>query len=114
MMRGSAVVRIWPNVPLVIFVSGLENSAWLKILKNSNRSSNFNLSRNNAVVFDTAKSTFVRPGPRRKFRGSVPYVASAGFATTCASDGKMPGPGVHVPKLFASPHCALLKLLGLK
>src|ERR1700675_1549312 len=114
MIRGSAVVRIWPNVPLEIFVSGLENSAWLKILKNSNRSSNFNLSRNNGVVFETVKSTFVRLGPRRKFRGTVPYVASAGWATTCASDGKMPGPGVHGSGSLPSPHCALLKLVGLK
>src|SRR5579863_1435228 len=113
-MRGSAVVKIWPNVGLVMFVSGLLNSGWLKRLKNSKRSSSLTFSCHNAVVFDTAKSTLVRPGPRRKLRGTVPYVARAGFATTWASDGKTVGPGVHGSGSLASPHCALLKLVGLK
>jgi hypothetical protein len=86
-----------------MFVSGLANSAWLKMLKNSPLISNVTLSVI-AVVFDTVRSTFTIPGPRRKFRENVPYVAKLGFATTCASEGKIFGPGVQGGGSLASPH----------
>jgi hypothetical protein len=79
MIRRLAEFTIWPNVPLKISVSGLQDSTELKILKNSNRSSSSNLSCDNGVrVFDSDKSALVRLGPRRKFGGSVPMAARTG------------------------------------
>src|ERR1700730_6960259 len=96
MIRGSAVLVSRPNVVLLLMlVIGLLNSAWLKILKNSARNSIFSRSPTSGVVFAKARSKFARPGPRRKFRGKEPYVASDGSATICASEGNSPGPGVH-------------------
>src|ERR1700733_7596186 len=103
MILGSAVVRIWPNVPLLILVSGLLNSAWLKMLKNSARNSSFKCSPCSGVVLESAKSKLVRPGPRKKFLGKLPYVERLGFATTWASDGNSVGPGVQGKGLLLSP-----------
>src|SRR5690242_11628141 len=96
------------NVPSPLLITfGLRKLAWLKMLKNSARNSSFSLSLI-AVVFANARSKLMYPGPRRKLRGYVPYVASEGSATTCEFDGNIPGPGVHVGSVSA--HCALLKL----
>src|SRR5689334_11827992 len=79
-MRGSKVVVICPKRLLVMLVLGLANCAVLKMLKNSARNSATNLfSPMMDVVLASAKSAFVRLGPRKKFRGSVPYVRRAGL-----------------------------------
>src|ERR1700730_15525799 len=83
------------------------------MLKNSARNSSFNRSPISEVVFPTARSKFTRPGPRKKFRGSEPYVASEGLATICASDGKIPLPGVQLAGTPGSPQRRLLKLFAL-
>src|ERR1700736_2039253 len=49
---GTPVLRICPKVLLAMFVSGLQNSAWLKTLKNSPRISNSSFSVI-AVVFES-------------------------------------------------------------
>src|ERR1700732_4188545 len=97
---GLPVVVIWPNVPLVRFVSGLANSGWLKRLKKSARICRLNRSVI-AVVFDKLMSKFTREGPRREFRANVPYVARLLSATTCESDGNIDGPGVQGSGAFA-------------
>src|SRR5215468_9579933 len=89
MMRGGAVVIICPNVPSVIIVSGLRNSAWFKMLKNSARNSILSLSPTSGVALATARSKLDSPGPLKAFLGSVPYVRKAGLATACAEVGKV-------------------------
>src|SRR5258707_15190129 len=111
LVPGAPLAKV-PSPLLITF--GLRKLAWLKMLKNSARNSSFNRSLM-AVVLAKARSKLTYPGPRKKFRGYVPYVASEGSATTCELAGKIPGPGTHVAsRWFASPHCALLKLNGLK
>src|SRR5271165_6294004 len=119
MMRGSYVAVTWPNCDaLILFplppIPGFSKLAWLKMLKNSARNSSLVRSVID-VVFEKAISRLMYPGPRIKLRGSVPYVASAGFATTCALDGNIPGPGTQGGCVGSggSGHWALEKLLGL-
>ncbi len=74
----------------------------MKRLKNSARNSRL-LCSVICVVFDTAMSRLIEPGPRMKFRGKVPYVANAGLATICSSEGNTAGPGTgRVERIWAS------------
>src|SRR2546427_10624038 len=91
MIRGSAVPVICPKRLLVIVVLGLLNSAWLRTLKASARNSSLTLSLKMGVVLASARSKFVRPGPRNAFRGRLPKVRSAALAIACAELGNPPG-----------------------
>src|SRR5580692_1566886 len=115
MIRGAAVPTICPNWLELIFVIGLLNSAWLKMLKKSPRISSFARSRKIAVVLENDMSTLIWPGPRKRFRGRFPYVPNDGFATTCSLEGNILAEGTQVAiGLFESPHWAVEKALGLK
>ena len=64
-----SVLVIWPNVRLLIFVSGFANSGWLNTLKASARNSTFRRSAI-AVVLASAKSRFVRPARGKSLAAS--------------------------------------------
>src|SRR5690349_7041085 len=99
-MRGSNVVEIRPNVPLVIEVFGSLNWTVFRMLKNSARNSILSFSPHSGVTFPISRSRFVRLGPRKAFLGKEPYVRSPGLVTQ----------GRHVDP----PSPVVVKFVGLK
>src|SRR5260370_21051606 len=86
-MRGSRALVTMPKLESEIFPDGLMNCAWLKMLKNSKRRSNENLSLI-AVRFKMPKSVLLNPGPWKNRRLAVPNVPGTQFCANAPTLGK--------------------------
>ena len=71
MMRGSAVLEIWPKLGSPMLVSGLLNSTLLNTLKASTRNSNRRFSRSRKIL-ESERLVLNAPGPRRDVAAEGP------------------------------------------